>query len=260
MMTSAIDDTSLEIWERHTSAGFRALSCRRWREAADEWLRSHDDVRTAETWDARQAAAMNNMGVACLLEARWAAAERYFDMAREAWAQARARIPQLEIPVTGRSSVFHFRLATRHHEAFADSRRRRCAALCTAASAITDFNAGLTRHAAGRSSPSSEATSAIVHALVDAFGPRCPELKLIGESDNSVAGAADTTPADAAQTDAIYAEKALRAHELQARSMAAAFSADYRRLEMATNLTALLSPRLLGASTTNPSQLDGPGQ
>ena len=34
--------------------------------------------------------------------------------------------------------------------------------------------------------PHSEDTSAIVHALVDAFGPRCPELKLIGsEGDNS---------------------------------------------------------------------------
>lgn len=249
-MTSAIDDTSLEIWERHTSAGFRALSCRRWQEAADEWLKSLDDVRTAERSDARLAAATNNMGVASLLEARWAAAERYFDMAREAWAQAQARIPELEIPVTGRSSAFHFRLATRHHEAFAESRRRRCAALCTAASAITDFNAGLARHASGRTSPSSEDPSVIVHAVVDAFGPRCPELKLIGEGDNSSA-------TDAAQTDAIYAEKALRARELQARSMAAALSADYRRLEMATNLTALLSPRLLGASAINPSQLDG---
>jgi hypothetical protein len=199
---------------------------------------------------------MNNMGVACLLEARWAAAERYFDMAREAWVQAQARIPLLEIPVTGRSSAFHFRLATRHHEAFADSRRRRCAALCTAASAITDFNAELGRHASGGSSPCSETPSTFVHALVEAFGPRCPELNLIRESDNSVAPAAEITPADAA----IYAEKALRAHELQARSMAAALSADYRRLEMATNLTALLSPRLLGASTTNLSQPDGLGQ
>jgi hypothetical protein len=260
MMTSAIEDTSLEIWEAHTSAGFRALSCRRWREVTDEWLKSFDAVRTAEKSDARLAAAMSNMGVACLLEARWTAAERYFDRAREAWARAEAHIPQLEIPVTGRSSAFHFRLATHHHEAFADSRRRRCAALCTAASAITDFNARLARQASGRSSPSSEPSSAIVHAVVDAFGPRCLELKLIGESDNSIARTDEITPPDAAQTDAIYAEKALRARELQGRSMAAALSADYRRLEMATNLTALLSPRLLGANSINPSQLDGTDQ
>lgn len=259
-MTSSIDDTSLENWERHTSAGFRALSRRRWRTISEEWLQSIEDVRTAETWDARLAAAMNNMGVVYLLEARWTAAERYFDMARESWALAQARIPQLEIPVTGRSSAFHFRLATRHHEAFAGSRRRRCTALCTAASAITDFNAELGRHASGRSSPSSAPPSAIVHAVVEAFGPRCPELKLIGVGDNSSTGAAEITPADAAQTDAIYAKKALRARELEARSIAAALSADYRRLEMATNLTALLSPRLLGVSAIHPSQLDGTEQ
>ena len=64
----------------------------------------------------------------------------------------------------------------------------------------------------------------------------------------------------AVDVGAIYAEKALRARELQGRSMAAALSADYRRLEMATNLTALLSPRLLGANSINPSQLDGTDQ
>lgn len=256
-MTSAMNDASLESWERHTQAGFHALSCGRWREAADEWLKSIDDVRTAETWDARIAAAMNNSGVASLLESRWADAEVYFDKARQAWTQAQARIPELEVPIVGRSSAFHFRLATRHQEAFAASRRRRCAVLCRAASAITDFNSGLARYAAARSSPSSEDMRAIVCAVVDAFGPRCAELQLIGEDDNSMTGPAEIPSADAARTDALYGEKALRVFELQARSMAAALSTDYRRLEMATNLTALLSPRLLRARAGSPSHLDG---
>jgi hypothetical protein len=250
MMTSAIGEASLESWERHTAGGFRALSCGLWREAADEWLKSIDDVRSAESWDARRAAALNNSGVTCLLDSRWAAAEDYFAKARQAWMQTEARIPDLDVPIVGRSSVFHFRLATRHHDAFDANRRRRCAVLCKAASAITDFNAGLVaRHAAARSSSSRLDMSTIVRALVDAFGPRCPELQLIGAEPAEIPSAG--------QTDALYGEKARRIFELKARSMAAALSADYRRLEMATNLTALLSPRLLTTRTDNPSHLDG---
>jgi hypothetical protein len=258
MMTSAIGEASLESWERHTAAGFRALSCGLWREAADEWLKSIDDVRSAESWDARRAAALNNSGVTCLLESRWAAAEDYFAKARQAWMQTEARIPELDVPVVGRSSVFHFRLATRHHNAFDANRRRRCAVLCKAASAITDFNAGLVaRRAVARSASPCENMSPIVRALVDAFGPRCPELQLIRVDDNSVAEPAEIPSARGEETDALYGEKARRVFELKARSMAAALSADYRRLEMATNLTALLSPRLLPACTGSPSHLDG---
>jgi hypothetical protein len=86
--------------------------------------------------------------------------------------------------------------------------------------------------------------AAVTRNATDAFGPRCPELKLI-ENDDS---------------EPLYREKALRAFDLQVRSMAAALSTDYRRLEMATNLTALLSPRLLGVNTTRSPELDGPEQ
>lgn len=250
-MTSAITGASLESWERHTQAGFHALSLGLWREAADEWLKSLGEVQTAETSDARRAAAMNNSGVASLLESRWSDAKAYFDEARQAWTQVQLHIPELEVPVVGRSSSFHFRLATRHQDAFAASRRQRCAVLCRAASAITDFNAELALQATGRSSPSCEDMSPTTRALVDAFGPRCPELLLIAESDGSTAGRSEFSAA------ALYGEKAQRVFELLARSMSAALSADYRRLEMATNLTALLSARLLLARSHIPAHVDG---
>lgn len=255
MMTTAMGEASLESWERHTAAGFRALSRSLRREAADEWAKSIDDLTSTENWDARLAAAMNNAGVGCLLEAKWTAAAGYLGKARDAWARTEAHIPELEVPIVGRSSAFHFRLATRHQDAFAANRRRRCAMLCNAASAITDFNAGVAaRHtAAGTSFPGKD-ISAIVRALSDAFGPRCPELQLIGARDDATA---EIPPAGGEETDALYEEKARRVFELMARSMSAALSPDYRRFEMATNLTALLSPRLLPAYAGSPSDIDG---
>jgi hypothetical protein len=255
MVTSSVSDASLENWERHTQAGFRALSRGLWRQAAEEWQTSFEDLQSAKAWDARVAAAMNNTGVACLLDSNPAAAESHFDKAREAWTQTQARIPELEVPVVGRSSAFHFRLATRHQEAFAAHRRRRCAVLCKAASAITSFNAGLARPASN-SSTAREQMREIAQTLVDAFGPRCPEIQLIGEG-TTTAGPEEITSSAAARTNAPYGEKAERVFELQARSMAAALSTDYRRLEMATNLTALLSPRLLREIADNTSDLDG---
>jgi hypothetical protein len=255
-MTTAITDASLESWERHTQAGFHALSLGRWREASDEWLKSLDEVQTAETSDARRPAALNNSGVASLLESRWSDAKAYFDEARQAWTQVQLHIPELEVPVVGRSSSFHFRLATRHQDAFAASRRQRCAVLCRAALAITDFNAELALDATGRSSPSFENASLVKRALVDAFGPRCPELQLIAESEGSIDGRSMAGHSEFSAA-ALYGEKAQRVFELLARSMSAALSADYRRLEMATNLTALLSARLLPAHSHIPHHLDG---
>jgi hypothetical protein len=243
-MTSTIGDASLESWERHTAAGFRAMSHTHWSEAADEWRKAFDHVRASEPWDARRAAGLNNLGVAYLLDARYTEAEDYFDNARDSWARTEAYIPDLDVPVVGHSSVFHLRLATRHHDAFADSRRRRCVQLCAAASAITNFNAALAQRKETSSPLSLEVAAALIRNATDAFGARCPELKLMENGDS----------------EPLYREKALRAFDLQARSMAAALSPDYRRLEMATNLTALLSPRLLGLNETRSPKLDGPEQ
>lgn len=145
-------------------------------EAAEAWLGYAGTVHSDETSAPMRAAQLNNAGVACCLMSNLLDAATHFAHAIEEWRHVRADVEAMEVPVGGRSSVFHLRLAMQHHDAFAALKRERLLVLVAAAQAITAYNARLNSH------HEDERENDMMEALSAAFGPECAEVRLLREA------------------------------------------------------------------------------
>lgn len=152
-------------WTRATGAAFAALESGRQTEAADLWMSIWRDVEAGGASVPLRAAAKNNAGFARILIAEPREALHHFEEAAAQWAAARELLDTTELDVSGRSSVFHLRLAMNHPDAFEALGRRRLERLCVAAAAISHANARLMR---GESVHSG--TLAVM--MTEAFGAR----------------------------------------------------------------------------------------
>lgn len=130
-----------------------------------------------------RAAAHNNVGIAYLIEADPRAAADQLALAAQFWCRSRARIDAMDVTIAGRSSVFHLRLAMQHQDAFCALRRRRYVELCEGARAISAWNARLARGAAAAGAGALDADESFVGVLAAAFGPECPEARLVREAN-----------------------------------------------------------------------------
>jgi hypothetical protein len=152
-------------WTRATGAALAALESGCQAEAAELWMSIWRDVEAGDASVPLRAAARNNVGFARILIAEPREALHDFEQAAAQWAAARDLLDATELDVSGRSSVFHLRLAMNRPDAFEAIGRRRLERLCVAAAAISHANARLMR---GESAHSG--TLAVM--MAEAFGAR----------------------------------------------------------------------------------------
>jgi hypothetical protein len=152
-------------WTRATGAAFTAFEAGRQAEAANLWLGISRDVEDGDASVPLRAAARNNVGFARILIAEPHEALHDFEQAAAQWAAARELLDATELDISGRSSVFHLRLAMNRPDAFEAAGRRRLERLCVAAAAISHANVRLMR-----GEPAHSGTLAVM--MTEAFGPR----------------------------------------------------------------------------------------
>jgi hypothetical protein len=239
METLGIVDPALAPWTQLTADAFAALADALPARAADLWLRAADPILRHSASDPLRAAAHSNAGVASLLRSSPREAAAHFTMAQRLWDQSRTQLEHLDMPIAGRSSVFHLRLAMQHQDRFADLQRRRHLASCAAARAITKFNAQQAGTVVGRDPHAIDDDQNLIGVLSSAFGPNCVEVRLLRHG----ADRPDAPPSSDAL--AAYRDKAhlLAKRNARARIFAEPFCDD---LDRAAQHTALLHRGLAG--------------
>jgi hypothetical protein len=219
-------------WTESTERGFRELSCRRPKEAARLWLEADAAFPICPTAsDPLQAASRSNAGAARLLlghdhegAVRLASAER-------SWRAVIVGVATLDVPMTGASSSFHFRLAAAVPHDLIEARRQRYRRLAEVALAVTQFNRAFIERRNSSSAISGQA-SALRPMLSEVLGAASPEVRLLAYCEE---------PRSSADVTAIYADK-LSEITSRPQTFAAALSNECAELESAVALTALLAP------------------
>lgn len=244
-MHSATGDNSWKSWTELTVHGLQALSQAHYSEAAHRWLVADTKLSAEIAFDPLLAASRTNVGVASLLQGREREADRAFGEADGMWLRVIAGIRVLEIPATGASSSFHFRLAAKSPEVLISARRHSYRRLADAALAITRFNRALVSLRNLPRAIIGERVSALKEVLSQALGKASPEVRLLLSS---------CRPADPDEAFGIYAAKL---SDVVARkpTLTAAFSDACAKLEIATALTMLLAPSVLISAKATESHL-----
>jgi hypothetical protein len=233
-----MDVDSTPKWALCTIEGFRQLSRSRYQEAAENWILSLDMLVRSATCDARLASSQTNSGVGYVMLQRMSEADSILNKAEESWERVRAAVASLEIPVVSTSSSFHFRLATKNLQTFADARRQRYARLCEASLVITRFNRFLAEANLDLNGDMESCANLLKASLAEILGARSPEVRLLSNVSGSFA-----TRSNLLADLLAYAEK-ITEFECRRQTMTSAFSDECSNLEVAVGLTALLGPRL----------------
>lgn len=227
-------EADLKEWVETTAAAFAALADGKPHEAAEGWLHAARQIETLACAPL-SAAAQNNAGAALLLRSAWSMAAGCFERAGELWKECRDHTDGADLPITG-SSVFHLRLAMKHHDSFTALRRQRYLNLCAGAQAIVRFNAHLEDASIAEAACTHPSTIA---TLSSAFGPECVEIRILRDCTAEAPGAAL-----APQVAAAYRDKAMKLTEspLHATTDVEHYWTD---IERAARMTVLLHPGLL---------------
>ncbi|WP_424956645.1 hypothetical protein [Hyphomicrobium sp. 1Nfss2.1] len=180
------------------------------------------------------AAANNNVGIAALIAGTPHLAASRLETATQLWADSRAYIERTDVPLAGRGSVFHLRLAMQHQDAFTQLKRQPLFDLCAAGSAISNCNWDL-----ARARPEPAATHQdLIARLTATLGPGCAEIRLLeywAAPDCEAVRAAYRAKADALAQSA----DSFNVDSHDARS----------ELKCAVQMTVLLHPSLLRPTT-----------
>lgn len=234
-------------WLHANLAALRALSLGQLREALEGWRVSVETLvlGDGDPVDPRLASAMNNVGVGCLLLGHKSEARSELTRALHLWTQIRDRISVMDVPVAGRSSTFHLRLAIHHSEAFKEIGRRRYVQWCEAAMEITRLNSLIAerRHIERRD------YEGIAERLNAGFGPRCSEIGILPHFIRGAPGSSESEGSrGSSELFEGYDEKLSRIVAGGGPSQWEAMTTDAEKLEAAAQLTVLCDPRLCGRS------------
>lgn len=224
--------TATNEWLDLTTSGLAALAREDIGEAAELWLGTAGLEHHAVLPEPQKAAALNNAGVAHLINADPHEALACFKQARRHWAKAEKALEAEPMDAPAANSVFHLQLAMQHHDAFARLRREQSVRLCRTARAVTCFN----RFTAMRGSIREEHLALLASALSETLGPRCAQLEIVAAHANSGARAACAAHAP-------YQHQLRSVMQLRERHPAA-FVGD---IEFAARLAVLVHPALIGA-------------
>jgi hypothetical protein len=198
--------------------------------AARHWLDASHALLPSTRNNPLRAASQNNAGAAYVLLRQTLDAEAALADAERCWMQLLGAIATADIPISGRSSAFHFSLASQNIDAFQNAHRRRYSRLCEAGLAITRFNRLL---ASAEPSASAAVVPALASQLADLLGPQSPEVRLLL-----------ATPALSPETGAADSHYADKIAAFASRRAPMPSPDDWQRLEVAVALTALLPPGL----------------
>ncbi len=216
-----------------TVAGFALLARSRIRDAARAWLAADSILQEPAAFDPWHAASRSNAGAARVILGEPQEAEIAFADAESAWRRVIAGIDMLDVPMTGASSAFHFRLAAAEPAAFVSARRRRYHRLAGAALEITRFN----RASFARDVPVPVDLPARCHVLKlvlsEAVGASSAEVRLLEDLI--------TPNAQASMVASFFTRKSEAIAQSQP-TFAAALSDACAELETAAELTVLLPP------------------
>lgn len=220
--------TTVDDWKNETMAGFEAMARGCYAEAAQRWSVALNFVIEAELADPRRAAALSNVGAGRILAGQGTAAIEILDQSAQAWRRVTAGIETVDVPMTGTSSAFHFRLASRHLAAFQNARRSRLSELCAASLAITQFNRACAQPS--KNAEIAQAAGALADVLSRCLGPHAPEVRMLQPS-------CEVGTSEASNGNAPYADKfaALTARRCERADV-------FGTLETACALTALVAP------------------
>jgi hypothetical protein len=234
-------------WVDATICGFSEMARARKLDAARCWLAADTASHAEADFAAIEAVSRSNAGTANGLLGNWTEAERCLADAERAWRRVIDQIASLEVPLTGASSSFHFRLAAKSPEALADARRHRYRQLSEAALAITRFN----RLFAGPKNLAGELVRGrareLIPVLAGILGSSSPEARLL---------AASAERAEAASVYASYADK-LAEVSVRGDTFTAAPPDKCAQLESAVALTAMLAvPMFIASAGPNENAMD----
>ena len=126
------------LWENFAEQGSRALDERQSDRALASWNVAAALADSFVDGDPRRAASLAGLAIAGLAAGRLTpiAAERALRTAAEAWSTTERWIETMELELSGRSSLFHFRLERRHQGAYQDLKRIECRRFAEAGAAI----------------------------------------------------------------------------------------------------------------------------
>ena len=230
-------------WVKSSADGFAALSSLRFADAAEHWL-SALPLASSDPW---HAAAQTNAGTAFALYGDTHRAERALHDAELSWSEHAQKLESMETDIPGRSSAFHFALASRNMAAFQSIHRRQLDRCCEAGRAIARFNRHVTCE--GRL-PCVEELNALSASLGDTLGPRAPVVRMLDAVSNAPNRCAPADDSGYLDETANMALVEMPAHDRPIDALTA--------LKIAIGLTALLTPGLLQKAGTVPrSSSDG---
>ncbi|MBS0250498.1 MAG: hypothetical protein JSR78_05475 [Proteobacteria bacterium] len=237
MRTAAVSK-SQNLWVESTVAGIERLARARSQEAAYCWLEA-EAVQAARgtEFDSLRAASRSNAAAARLLLRHEHEAELNFEAADQAWQNVIAGVATLDVPMSGASSSFHFRLAAKAPDVLISAGRQRYRRLAEAALAITQFNRALIGRRSQDAAHIAERATGLKAMLCDVLGHTSPEARLLSVC---------IEPDGDGDVCAIYAGK-LQDISARQRTLSAASSEACANLESAVALTALLTPAILNA-------------
>ncbi len=221
-------------WATSTLRGFAEISRAHYEEAARSWLHVAETLRAGKGGDPLLAASLSNVGSAYLILRQQHDADRIFHGAEQAWLRVLSSIATLDVPMTGASSSFHFRLAAKAPDTLIDARRLRYRHLAEAALAITRFNHLFTDIRNSASSVVEQSGGALKARLSEILGSGSAEVRLL------------STSAEADAASSIYADK-VSEFPVRRQTLSTAFSEECAKLETAVMLTALLGPQIFAA-------------
>lgn len=126
------------LWEYFAEQGSRALDDGEPRSALASWSVAAALADGFTDSDPRRAASLAGLAIAGLAAGRLTpiAAERELRAAAEAWRTTDDWIERMALELSGRSSMFHFRLERRHQGAYRDLKRAECRRLGEAGAAL----------------------------------------------------------------------------------------------------------------------------
>jgi hypothetical protein len=221
----------VENWIESTVCAFSEFARFEWLKAGALWIEADSALGCEKpSFAPLHAASRSNVGAANLIFGRRAVAERALDEADLAWQRIIAQIEALDVPITGASSSYHFRLATAAPEALIEARRDRYRRLAQGALAITRYNRSLLDAVAAGSVTVRHPAIALRQTISENLGYASPEARMLAALDGRC---------DSKAFRAIYADKL--ADIGRAASLASSLSEDCKKLEHSVTLTALLT-------------------
>lgn len=164
------------VWEENSYAAMKAHARDKLCDSITLWHRAEEASKRFTEFDPRQAATINNAGIALILDGHLDEAEETLLKAVHHWETARSWVQDMSVDGTARSSLFHLRLETKYRESFAIHIRNQFLRIVGGAEAVSRFNLGFLLSRFDRTDEGLVMIEQAISLRQEAFGVSNPEL------------------------------------------------------------------------------------